>query len=120
MGQPKGRTGNPNGRKAGSKNRKTMISDAILAELIKHRKTPLEFLLTVMTNSRVALGYRLDAAKAAAPYVHKKMPVQIEHGGEIGHNHRGGVMVVPAVESTQDWATRASAAQRKLKEEVRH
>ena len=47
------------------------------------RETPLEFLLKVMWNPKIPAGLRLDAAKSAAPYVHKKMPVEMQHTGEL-------------------------------------
>lgn len=50
--------------------------------------TPLEFLLSVMRNPANATEDRIDAAKAAAPYVHAKLAT-IEHtgpeGGPIAH-----------------------------------
>jgi hypothetical protein len=36
-------------------------------------QSPLEFLVEVMNNSGVDRGTRIDAAKAAAPYVHAKL-----------------------------------------------
>lgn len=120
MGMPKGKSGNPKGRTPGSKNRKSLISEAILTKMIKDKKTPLEFLLGVMESTKMPIPFRLDAAKAAAPYVHKKMPVNLEVGGSLTHTHRGGVMIVPAVESNESWAERAAGAQARLKEEVRH
>lgn len=40
--------------------------------------TPLEFLMSVMVDQQLAWGSRIDAAKTAAPYYHRKMPVAIE------------------------------------------
>lgn len=120
MGMPKGRSGNPAGRTPGTKNKKTQLAEAALVKIIKDKKTPLDFLLTLMQNAKVPLPFRLDAAKAAAPYVHKRMPQHVEVSGDVNHNHRGGVMIVPATESADAWATRAADAQARLKEEVRH
>lgn len=50
----------------------------------KGQKTPLDFLLMVMNNRRAHPSSRIEAAKAAAPYVHRKMPTDIELSGEIG------------------------------------
>ena len=47
------------------------------------KKTPLDFMLAVMWNKHVSLGARLEAAKSAAPYVHRKMPLEIANSGEI-------------------------------------
>lgn len=42
-------------------------------------KTPLEYLLGVMNNEEVPRDSRIDAAKAAAPFVHAKLQaIQIE------------------------------------------
>ena len=43
--------------------------------------TPLEFLMSVIRDPKAKSSQRLDAAKAAAPYMHRKMPIAIE-GGE--------------------------------------
>lgn len=52
---------------------------SILTEIkLRNKKTPLEFLLEVMWNPRRTLEIRIEAAKAAAPYVHKKMPVDLQ------------------------------------------
>lgn len=41
-------------------------------------KQPLELLLEVMNNDEMPIEFRIDAAKAAAPYVHRKQPTEIE------------------------------------------
>ena len=119
MGMPKGRSGNPAGRTPGTKNRKTLVSELALGKIIKDKKTPLEFLLATMVSSRVPFPFRIDAAKAAAPYVHKRMPQHVEVSGGMTHTHRGGVMVVPPTGDTKGWGERAAAAQAALKEDVR-
>jgi hypothetical protein len=43
--------------------------------------TPLEFMLSVMRDTDKELSYRLDMAKAAAPYVHARLS-SIEMGGK--------------------------------------
>lgn len=56
----------------------------ILAEIeARGRKTPIEFLLYVMWNKKKPLMTRIEAAKAVAPYVHRKQPLDIIHDGEI-------------------------------------
>ena len=60
------------GRKPGSPNKKTQeLQSRIASEGI----TPLEFLLNTMRNvdGKVDFNTRLDAAKAAAPYIHAKL-----------------------------------------------
>jgi len=79
------------GRKEGSANVKTReIADKAALEGI----TPLEYLLEVMRNeipqedeTFVQLqAKRLDAAKAAAPYIHPRLAA-IEHSGAVKHEH---------------------------------
>ena len=78
------------GRKAGVPNKRTQeVQDAVEESGI----TPLEYMLSVMrseapdTDDPVVLmrhvEARMDAAKAAAPYVHAKL-ASIEHTGEGG------------------------------------
>lgn len=58
------------GRKPGSANRKTReIADRAASEGL----LPLEYLLSVMRNSKATMAMRLDAAKAAAPYIHPRL-----------------------------------------------
>lgn len=40
--------------------------------------TPLQFLLSVMRDEAYDIPERIDAAKAAAPYIHRRMPIAIE------------------------------------------
>lgn len=49
----------------------------------KGKKTPLEFMLWVMWNKNATIGTRLEAAKSAAPFVHRKMPLEIANTGEV-------------------------------------
>lgn len=48
---------------------------------------PLEFMLNILRDETVPRDERMDAAKAAAPYVHAKL-ASVEHtgkdGGDIG------------------------------------
>lgn len=45
--------------------------------------TPLDIMEVTANDPRVHVKYRLDAAKAAAPYKHKKMPVEMQHTGTL-------------------------------------
>ncbi len=63
-----------------SKIQKETLEAMIKAE---GKKTPIEFLLDVMHNPNNNPMLRIEAARTAAPYVHKKMPTAIEHSGEI-------------------------------------
>ena len=53
---------------------------------------PLDYMLKVMRDGRVPKSRRDDMAKAAAPYLHSKMPVaitgNITHQGVVEHRHR--------------------------------
>ena len=67
------------GRKNGSVTKRTReIAEAAIADGL----TPLEYLLSVMTKDEDA-ARRLDAAKAAAPYVHPRLAA-VEHSGKDG------------------------------------
>ncbi|WP_211307384.1 hypothetical protein [Sinimarinibacterium flocculans] len=58
------------GRKKGAANKRTReIADKAAAEGL----TPLEYLLRLMRDERQEQAVRLDAAKAAAPYIHPRL-----------------------------------------------
>lgn len=42
--------------------------------------TPLEFLMSILRDPKAKFYEKLDAAKAAAPYMHRKMPIAVEGG----------------------------------------
>lgn len=64
-------------RPRGSRNRRTQGQIAAAAAGI----SPLEYLLKVMRDSRMPAEVRVDAAKAAAPYMHSKLQT-ITHKGD--------------------------------------
>lgn len=71
-----GVSGNPNGRPAGSRNKFSVAQHkALLAE---GREMPLPFMLYLMRDKTQEMELRLEAAKAAAVYCHKKQPIGIE------------------------------------------
>jgi len=77
-GEPK--TG---GRKPGSRNKATAERERVLAA---SGLTPLEYMLGVMRDEEAPQPARLDAAKAAAPFVHPRLSaVELSgpNGGEI-------------------------------------
>ena len=78
-GRPKGlpKTG---GRQKGSVNKATA---AKVAEVAASGLTPLDYLLGVMRDVAGEPGQRIDAAKAAAPYVHPKLST-VEVSGKDG------------------------------------
>ncbi len=70
------------GRKAGAPNKATAERQA---EVAASGLTPLEYMLQIMRDEERLPDVRLDAAKAAAPYVHPKLAaVEMNHSGEVG------------------------------------
>lgn len=64
------------GRPRGSRNRRTIAlsqAPANAQQSARTGETPLDFLLRVMRNTKNVLQVRIDAAKAAAPYVHARL-----------------------------------------------
>ncbi len=58
------------GRQRGTRNRRTQAQvEAVLASGI----TPLDYLLAVMRDEGMPVESRMDAARAAAPYVHPRL-----------------------------------------------
>jgi Family of unknown function (DUF5681) len=70
----KGVSGNPSGRRRGA------VSKLTLAALVKAYGSPLEFLLCLMSNEKARMSDRLDAARVALPFVHRRLP---EHGLDV-------------------------------------
>jgi hypothetical protein len=68
------------GRKPGSVTKRTQ---EIAAAVLSQGMTPLEYLLSVMRNENEDEARRLDAAKAAAPYIHPRLAA-VEHSGNAG------------------------------------
>jgi hypothetical protein len=76
MPRPKG-TPKTGGRVKGTPNKKTrQLQEAIEASGL----TPLEHMLSVLRDPNAGALERMDAAKAAAPYVHPRLAA-IEHAG---------------------------------------
>lgn len=68
------------GRKVGSVTKKSReIAEQAIAEGI----TPLDYMLRVLRNEEAEPHMRMDAAKAAAPYVHPRLAA-VEHSGQDG------------------------------------
>jgi hypothetical protein len=68
------------GRQKGTPNKATAARAAAVA---KSGLTPLEYLLSVMRNTQLNAVVRIDAAKAAAPYVHPKL-ANVDHSSSDG------------------------------------
>lgn len=76
------RTGQPRGRPKGAPNKATA---AKVAEIEASGLTPLDYLLSVMRSPDSDEARRVDAAKAAAPYVHPRLSnVEANVNGKIG------------------------------------
>ena len=82
------------GRKKGVPNK---ASTAKAAAIAASGLTPLDYLLLTMRDETAELAVRLEAAKAAAPYVHPRLAA-VEFagrgGGPIEHEHSGDVGLV--------------------------
>lgn len=71
------------GRKKGTRNKANAAREKAIAE---SGLTPLDYLLSVMRDETEEPTMRMDAAKAAAPFVHPKLAA-IEHTGEMTLTH---------------------------------
>jgi hypothetical protein len=78
----KGQSGNPKGRPKGMRTKAMQLTNQERLQLIVEHGdvTPLKFLMSVMVDEKEYKDVRVDAAKAAAPYFHRKMPIAIEGG----------------------------------------
>jgi len=65
------------GRKAGARNKATAERQAAVEA---SGISPLDYLLQVMRDDKNEQGVRIEAAKAAAPYVHPKLQSVVLHG----------------------------------------
>ena len=80
------RTGRRRGRPKGSPNKASIARQNAIA---KSGLTPLDYLLSVMRDSEQALEARLEAAKAAAPYVHPRLStIAISGKMTLSHEER--------------------------------
>ena len=78
MPRPKG-TPKTGGRKKGTPNKRTrQMQEAIEASGL----TPLEHMLSVLRDENATAMERMDAAKAAAPYVHARLAAIEQAGNE--------------------------------------
>lgn len=68
------------GKPKGAKNKLTQGKEGALEQakaVLGDGLDPLTYMLQVMRSDAVEVDTRLEAAKSAAPYVHKKMPVDV-------------------------------------------
>lgn len=71
------------GRKPGVPNKRTAEK---VAAIEASGLTPLDYLLSVMRDTELPREDRVDAAKAAAPYVHAKL-ANVELNASVTHSH---------------------------------
>lgn len=75
---PRGGKRDGAGRKVSALTRKTR---ELAVDALNGGETPLEFLVSVMRNTNNDLNMRVDAAKAAAAYVHPRLAA-VTHAGD--------------------------------------
>ena len=73
---------NPTGRPKGTLNRKSILTNEQRKKLAEMTDgiTPLYLLISIARDEDEDMATRIEAAKVAAPYLHKKMPIAIEGG----------------------------------------
>ena len=69
----KNQGGRPKGRQNAATIRRKAIADKVEKELSEKKATPLEIMAKVMAGDLTITDRQLDAAKAAAPYIHPKL-----------------------------------------------
>lgn len=112
MAAPKGA-----GRKKGSVTKVTRVLKAAEEFAAKYDLQPLDYMYMVINDKDCGRQLRLEAAKAAAPYVHMKMPTRIDVTSN--GNTPNAVMFVPYFSGEKEWELAASSAQAKLKKDVK-
>ena len=78
----KGQSGTPKGRPKGALGKVSQMTNQERLKLLAEHGdvTPLKFLISLMVDETERMDLRVDAAKHAAPYFHRKMPIAIEGG----------------------------------------
>lgn len=78
------------GRKKGTPNRATAAKEA---EIAASGLTPLQYLTSIYQDVSADDAKRMDAAKAAAPYVHPKLQPIDKEGGTAQRFHVQGALI---------------------------
>lgn len=89
------------GRKPGAA---TKLNEAARQKALEGGLTPLDYMLSVLRDESNSMADRMDAAKAAAPYVHAKL-ASVEHTGKGG----GAIAISidrPPRETREEWMAR--------------
>lgn len=89
------------GRKPGVPNKRTAEKTA---EIEASGLTPLDYLLSVMRDELLDREARVDAAKAAAPYVHAKLAA-VELSGGLAFSHEDALAELDEPEGAGDPAS---------------
>ena len=71
------------GRKPGQT---TKVNEEARAKALAEGISPLDYMLKQLRNENLDREVRMDAAKAAAPYVHARLAA-IEHSGDVTLRH---------------------------------
>lgn len=73
------------GRKKGSKGRlrKALTRLRTVEEIIGGGLSPLDYLVQILTDEDADPSLRVEAARAAAPYCHKRQPQAVEVTGNV-------------------------------------
>src|ERR1700737_3556456 len=80
-GFTKGQCANPRGRPKGARGKLYELTEKQRTEMAeRHGIMPLDFFMSTMRDESARIGDRLEAAKLAAPYLHRKMPIAVEGG----------------------------------------
>jgi hypothetical protein len=75
------------GRKPGSA---TKLNEAARAAAAEGGIMPLDYMLAILRDDQNDAATRMDAAKAAAPYVHARLAA-VEHSGSIETSHEAAL-----------------------------
>jgi hypothetical protein len=98
-----GQSGNPNGRPRGTIAYRDLLTAEDRARIADVAGcTPLQFLLSVMLDKDGApLSTRLEAAKVAAPYMHRRMPIAVELPNQPTQVDMAKLLALPRAEREQ-------------------
>jgi len=61
-----------------------IVANRDLERKLKDQDTPLEFFYDIFNDKEIHIDFRVKAATAAARYVHRTLPAQVEHTGKDG------------------------------------
>src|SRR5262245_50019572 len=99
------------GRQKGTPNKATALRRAAEAAAVasEGEYTPVEFLLRVMNADDIDVKMRIDAAKAAAPYIHAKLATEAESKDEGKPKPIADVGTPSVADAVERWQRRVEA-----------